>query len=408
MMRKGVVVAAWLAVAVAMLAAQDPDAEQERTKSILKMLDESPRNPVLMYEMAKTEALAGNATSAREWVERALKTGIWLDLESEVAFDAMRQTPWYAELSGRAAGPTVSTSSVHVKVPIKDLLPEGIAYDLADQSVYLGSVFQPRIVRVDRQGKTSDFVTSGQTSIWSLLGMRVDSDGHVLWACAAAGPEKGDAQGSSAILGFRLDTGDLAVKALLDTSNGVHFLNDLALTPDGTVYATDTEAGAIYRLRAGEETIEPFLPPGSLQYPNGITLSGDKKSLYVADFRHGISIVDIATGASRALSFPDDVCPFGIDGLYWHETGLVAVQNSAGLERIVRYKLNSTGSALESLTVLESRNPLFYIPTTGAIAGDDFVYIANSHVDSIDVKGELKPDRKIQEEVVLLRLPLRR
>ena len=61
--------------------------------------------------------------------------------------------------------------------------------------------------------------------------------------------------------------------------------------------------------------------------------------------------------------------PHGIDGLYADASGLLAVQNGAGRERIVRYRLAPAGDRIEGVDVLESRNPLFRIPTTGVVAG---------------------------------------
>ncbi len=61
--------------------------------------------------------------------------------------------------------------------------------------------------------------------------------------------------------------------------------------------------------------------------------------------------------------------------------------------------------AIESEEVLESRNPLFAIPTTGTLAGGSLVYIANSLIESVDDQGRLKPGAKLAEPVILT-LPL--
>ena len=117
--------------------------------------------------------------------------------------------------------------------------------------------------------------------------------------------------------------------------------------------------------------------------------------------------MDVATRQVRPLPHPERVNVAGIDGLYLRGRNLIAVQNSAGVERIVRFRLNPALDAIEAEEILESRNPLFKIPTPGVVAGDSFFYIANSQLRSLDEKGRLKPEVKL-EEVVVLEVPLGR
>ena len=58
-------------------------------------------------------------------------------------------------------------------------------------------------------------------------------------------------------------------------------------------------------------------------------------------------------------------------------------------------------TAIEGLQVLESRNPLFRIPTTGVVAGSDFVYLANPNLEALDDDGHLKKDAHLEDVVVL-------
>jgi hypothetical protein len=50
--------------------------------------------------------------------------------------------------------------------------------------------------------------------------------------------------------------------------------------------------------------------------------------------------------------------------------------------------------------VIEANNPVFDIPTTGAIAGNDLYYIANSHVDSFK-DGALVSAGKLRNATIL-------
>jgi hypothetical protein len=51
--------------------------------------------------------------------------------------------------------------------------------------------------------------------------------------------------------------------------------------------------------------------------------------------------------------------------------------------------------------IIEMNNEYFQEPTTGAIAGDEFYYIANSQLGSYDNEGNLWPMDKLNEVVIL-------
>jgi sugar lactone lactonase YvrE len=63
-------------------------------------------------------------------------------------------------------------------------------------------------------------------------------------------------------------------------ARGAIFLNDVAVAPDGTVYASDTPMNTIWRLKDGN--LEPWLANDELNGPNGLLVEGDK--LIVASF----------------------------------------------------------------------------------------------------------------------------
>ena len=239
-----------------------------------------------------------------------------------------------------------------------------------------------------------------------MLGLKVDAPRRLLWACTAASPRAGAASGSSALFKYDLATGKLVKAYWVQNKDGKHLLNDVAVTAAGDVFVTDSDAATVWRLAPGADSLEVFVGPGSFLYPNGIALAPDEKRLYVADYKHGLSVVDVATKTVRSLPFPAGVSTAGIDGLYAVGGDLVAVQNGAGRERIVRYRLDPSGERILKLEVLESRNPFFRIPTTGVVTSDGFVFLANPNLEALDDEGNLKKDARL-EDVVVLRTPLR-
>jgi hypothetical protein len=96
----------------------------------------------------------------------------------------------------------------------------------------------------------------------------------------------------------------------------------------------------------------------------------------------------------------------GIDGLSLYKNSFVAVQNAIGRGRVTRYFLDAELGRVEREDILESKNALFdAIPTTGAVAGAAFYYIANSQLRALNKEGQLAPESELREPQVL-KVPL--
>src|SRR5262245_51112401 len=353
--------------------AKEPNEEIRKLEAALRG---APDHGELLFRLARERARAGDDAGALRDLERAVATGLDFDIDAEGAFRPLARRPEFLALLDRALDQrlVVRRSREAFRVAEPDLVPEGIAHDPGSGDFFVGSLYKRKVVRVDASGRARDFRTSGQDGLWQVLGMKVDGKRR-LWVATAAGAEAGAQDGCSAVLVYDLASGGLLRRYSLDNSEAHHSLNDLALAADGRAFVTDSANGRVWRIDPDKDGFTAVVPPFAFDYPNGIALSADERRLYVADFARGISIVDPATGETRALPHPDNVSLHGIDGLYVHSSGLVGVQNGAGTERIVRYRLDESGTGVVSLDVLESRNPLFAVPTTGVVVGGDFYYI---------------------------------
>jgi sugar lactone lactonase YvrE len=400
--RISIIAALLIGAAPLALPAQDAPSLQQ----LERMLSAAPDHGGVWLELAAAHARAGNKTEAARWLEKAIARGLDLDLE-DPTYAALRESPELKPVLARAEANrrVVSRSKVAFRIPEKDLIPEGIAHDPKTGAFFLGSIHKTKVLRIDKTGKATDFIKSGQDGLWEVLGLKVDPATRTLWVCSVAGAAAGEAEGSSGLFRYDADTGKLRGKHVLPGKPQPHLFNDVSFGEGGEVFLTDSAAGVIHRLKPGQDRLETFVGPGILIYPNGIAASPDRKKLFVADFTKGLSIVDVATAQVRPFPHPERVNVAGIDGLYLHGKDLIAVQNSAGAERIVRFRLNAALDAIESEEILESRNPLFKIPTTGVVVGNAFFYIANSQLRSLDGKGGLKPNVKL-EEIVILEAPL--
>ncbi len=299
-------------------------------------------------------------------------------------------------------------SSVAFRIPEPDLIPEGMTHDPVTGRFFVGSFAKRKIVQVDREGKATDFIREGQDGFLCSVGMRVDPKRRRLWAntCAAPhmktrGPEVKEETG---IYEYDVDSGRLLAKAMVPKTSEGHIFNDMTLDANGDLYVSGFGGDVIYRVDGKKcEATEFVRTPAGFE-PNGIALSGDGRLLYVAGTT-GVSIVDVASKAISRLRTPANVQTFDVDGLYWYENSLIAVQQNqpfpAAGSRVARFFLSDDGARVERLAVLDEKHPLHDQPTTGVVVGDRFYYIANSQFTKFDSKFVLAPIDRLASPAIL-------
>jgi hypothetical protein len=179
--------------------------------------------------------------------------------------------------------------------------------------------------------------------------------------------------------------------------------NDLVITSGGDVYVTSGPNG-IFVLRKGKDHLERVPSPGQ-SFFNGIALADDK-TLFAADALRGVMRLDLPSAKWSTIQLPADLTLSGIDGLYFTNGSLVAIQNAvpqAGA-RVVQAWLSPDRSRVVRHALLERRHPLYDVPTTGVVVGSSLFYIANSQLDSFSEK-KIWPAEKL-ERTYVLELPL--
>lgn len=188
-------------------------------------------------------------------------------------------------------------------------------------------------------------------------------------------------------------------------SEGADLVNDLTVTPDGTVYATASNSGSLLRIQAKSDHLEIFLAPHTLPDPNGITASPDGRFLFVAGW-YGITRVDLKARTTLLQKSAPAIAAGCIDGLYEYRGDLVGIQNCVhDTGRVLRFHLNTQQDTIVSADVLESYNPLFDGITTGAIASDQFYFVANTQLHKMNRDGSIAAGLRF-DPLQVLRLPL--
>ena len=397
----------------AAIAAADAGRVDEYRRLMARAVMLAP-HPGVLYHLARANSLTGRANEALSLLDRLAAMGLAHFDPADTAFRPLAKHPAFTRLAQRLAANrrAIISSDTAFMVPGPDRIPENIAFDSASGEFFLGSLAERTVVRV-RPGEAPEPFADSSDGLLRVVGMKVDRVRRRLWVATWA-PVVDSAR---LALGFDTDTRlfafDIASGRRLLTlvprdTTRPHLLNDLVVTSAGDVYVTDTNEGTVYRVRANVDTLELVVrpDPARFNYANGIALSGDGARLYVA-FVEGIAGLDLTTGRIRYLSVPSTVTTASVDGLYWYDGDLVAVQMAPSVERVVRFVLDRTGWRVLRAEVLERAHPAYRSPTTGTIVRDSLYYIANPGWDRLDDNGRVKPAEN-PSPTVILRLPLRR
>ena len=388
------------------LQARDWPAYRYHLLRIDTLLRGSPR---LQVRLAGAEARLGRLEDALRRLQRYAAMGLTADLAADSALAPLRSLPGWALLAGRIArnAEPVRRADTVVVLPSRDMLAEDIAYDHRSERFFVSSMRERRILAVDRAGRVTDFVASGQGGLWAAVDLGVDVRRRLLWVTTdaiafQAGYDSADA-GRAAVLAYDLGTGRLVRR--IDAPRGTaHFLADLAVAPTGEVYVSDNATRAVYVVRPGADSLEALVPPGLLANPQTPALSPDGGRLFVADYLLGIAVVDLATRRLDWLPQPPDVATSGIDGLYASGQSLIGVQNGTAPERIVRFRVDEGFTRILGWEVLE-QNPQLGEPTHGVVVGETFYFIANSGDDRAE--GATVRDDPAARPPAVLRVRLR-
>jgi hypothetical protein len=349
-------------------------------------------HPVLLYNLACAYGVSGRAEDAARVVEQLADRRAYFDVDAEADFASVRESPAFARAAGRLGAVKRETrpgGEIAFSLSERDLLAEGVAHDAASGAFFVGSVHRRKIVRVEPGRAPRDFAAEG---LLGVLGLDVDAERRLLWACTSALPEmqgyRESDRGRAEAVAFDLRTGAL-VRRVVVATGGRHACNDLAVAGGGEVLISDSTSGEVLRVGPAGEPL-PLVPAGVLVSPQAIAVSPE--AFFVADYALGIARVDRASGAVELLAPPAGAVLTGVDGLRFAGRQLVAVQNGVTPHRVVALTLGAGGRRVEGVRVLVEADPRWSEPTLGAVVGDAFYYVGNSQWQAFAPGASPPPD----------------
>ncbi|MFQ5605545.1 MAG: hypothetical protein ACE5HS_19925 [bacterium] len=366
-----------------------------------------PTHPGIMYNLASMHALLGNERQAFHWLNRVADMGIYLLLTKDDDFSLLKDRDAFKSVVARFEKnmAPVGNSTRAFKLSEKDLITESVAFDERQNTFYVSSIHKRKIVQITADGVTSDFITAEQDGVWSVFGLRVDAVRRVLWVCTAAVREmqhfQAGEKGRAAVFKYDLDAKKLLKKYAVADTTAAHLFGDLTLDATGNVYISDSDYNGIYRITQKDDRLTEFVAPGWFSSLQGLAFTADAAWLFVADYAQGVFRIDMSTKQVLKLPIPPKVTQLGIDGLYFFDGSLIAIQNGVTPQRVIRIYLNDALDRVVGTKVMEANHPDFDEPTLGGIVGKTFYYVANSQWRRFDKEGHIFSLDKLAEPVIL-------
>ena len=156
-----------------------------------------------------------------------------------------------------------------------------------DGAVYFGSTAKGTIFRAAPGATQAEpWILASTAGLTNVLGVLADDKSNTLWVCQNNTGGRGGAPvaGQTALRSFDLKNGAAKGTYPFPTNGGV--CNDMAVSSDGTVYATESFANRVHRLRPGAAALDVWITDPQLGAIDGIALLADG-AVYVNTFMSG-------------------------------------------------------------------------------------------------------------------------
>lgn len=361
-----------------------------------------PNTGELKLALASVYAEQGEKSKTYDVLLHMQQQGFGYDIANDPAFAKVNDTRvWNYIVENLAANmKPFGEGKVAFTLPKGDYLFESLVFDPKRKQFLVGSVREGKIYLVGKDGKVSDFIVpSAENGLWSVYAMAADPDSDSLYVASTSSVYfKGFKQedfGKAGVFKFKLSTGKLVAKYLLQPDSQPRTLSSIAAGKNGQVFAADGLRNVIYRLDGSE--LKMLVENPRLTSLRGLAVSGDGKRLYFADYALGVFGVDLAAGKGFDLDYSAAKLVLGgVDGLYWYDGTLVVIENGMSPKRVMRLSLGPDGRKVGKVMPLDVANPAFALPTYGAIDGDGLYFVANSQKNEYDTYGVPKDASKLE------------
>ncbi len=340
-----------------------------------------PNTYTILYNLAGGLALSGNMEASLKTLASAVLINTSRQFMADSDFVAVWKEPGMKDVMALIDSLNKPLSRTSAAFTLEDnaFHPEGIAYDPKTKRFFIGSIRQRTIAVRDENGNVKSDFFQNTDQLYCVMGMKVDEKRRALWVATSAMPEMtgyaDSLQGRAAVVRYHIDSGKLEK---VYTVQGEHVFGDLVLHPSGDVYISDSGEPNIYKIDPKEDRIKLWLAFPMAWNLQGLDLSPDGHTLFVADYLSGLYNVSLKTTKIEQIGFDKSTALRGIDGLYSYNNSLITLQNGTNPLRVCRYYLSNDQSRITRMEFIEKATGDLGEPTLGVLSGDTFYFIANS------------------------------
>ncbi|MBS0571345.1 MAG: hypothetical protein JSS28_12100 [Proteobacteria bacterium] len=376
--------------------------DMQRFIWVLKRAGElSPNSGDLKLQLALAYAKIDDKPHAYDTLIRMQTQGFGYDVSKDSRFDPIRGTKvWdYLVANLNVNAKPFGEGKTAFTLPKGDYLYDALAWDAKRGDLLVGSARDGAIRRVDAQGKVSDFIKpDASNGLWGVDSLAVDAARGRLYAGSSSTAIfqgfSADTAGKAGIFEFDLATGKFLHKYVFAAGDGAHRLTALVLAADGKLYAADARRRQIFKLEDGG--LRDILNNPKLTSFSALAISGDGRTLYLADYALGIFGYDLATGKAFEVAYdPSRLVVGGIVSMDWYDGTLAVVQDGMVPKRIMRLQLDKDGRKIASAMPLDVASPEFTALDASTIAGDRLYTIVNRQDSLYDDHGVLTEADKL-------------
>ena len=359
-------------------------------------------DPALLFVLARAQSLSGRPHDALVMLRRLAPAGVAREAAASAEFERVRALAGWPEVEalltsegpgGRepegpgargAGGPGKVTKATAVKPDVTlnafgaaealtfaaaSFKPAALAYDAVSRRFIISDTDVSRLAVIDEFSHHLATLASGQAAgFGTVTALAIDPRAGDLWVASVDGSSGEDVP---ALHKLQLISGRVLKKFPSESRSAGPFV-DIAIAPDGTVYAVQ-QAGVVWRLPAGGGSLAPTHRITHSQFAS-VTVSS-QGAVYLAD-RESVMRFTPAPGAY--VKAPDGADLSGLVRIRWSRGSLIGLQQTTGGSyRVIRMRLGRDGRSVTAVDVLDAsvNTPN---PAAATLAGDVFYYLAET------------------------------
>lgn len=258
----------------------------------------------------------------------------------------------------------------------RSLDPVGLAYDAVSRRFLVGDRTESRLIVIDEVSHHAVNLVSAASAdfLARISGFAIDAKRGDLWVASTDERE-------SALHKLQLVSGRVLTKVVTRGESGPIRFEDVAVAPDGTVFAVDAAGGRLFRLTPGAREFEMAQEIGATGTRALAHASGNT---FFVGTETAILRVDVGRRGAAPLKAPKGATLGKIGRLRWYGGSLLAMQETPSGPRLIRLTLDDEAKAVKRLDVVDED---VASETAGVLSGETFFYLArNGAIRSLTVQ----------------------